>query len=251
MIRFLSIALLISLYSCSNEINKEQNETENLKDSLKIKSDSFNVPDLNLNPSLQSDIPLDTIDIIRNKRHTGITIVIPKLSASDNPEVFIQLKDIVKNKKNEFYEMTKYDIVKYDSGLQSYSGCSMWMEPKSLYRTEKVVSFMIEIDQACGGPIGFKYRVINFDNKKKKQISLGDYFVLKSPSDTAFLEKIIGRAINRKFSINDYLSLNKNMNFSFDGSQVYFCFDRYDLYSWGVSSVKKEYIIEHINPTYR
>ena len=247
----LFITLILSIYSCSDETSTIQNGNQILNDSLKVKSDSFNVKDLMAKPSLQSDIPLDTIDISRNKRHAGITIVIPKLSKDDSPEVFKQLKDIIEDKKKEFYRMTKNDVVEYDSSLQDFSGCSMWIEPKSLYRADKVISFVIEIDQGCGGPIGFNYSVINFDNNKKKQISLGDYFMLKTPSDTIFLEKIIGRAINKEFSISNYLSLNKNMNFSFDESNVYFCFDRYDIYSWGISSVKKKYILDHINPAYR
>jgi hypothetical protein len=248
---FVFITLVLSFCSCSDKTSKKQNETAKLKDSLGIKSDSFNVQDLDNQPSLQTDILLDTIYISRTKRHNGITIIIPKLPENDYRELVKLLRHVIENKKKEFYKVTSEDIVSYDSSRDDYTGCDLRIEPKNLYRTERLISFVIEVDQGCGGPIGFNYSVINFDNKKKKQISLGDYFVLKTSSDTTYLEKIIGRAINRDFRISDYLRFNESVNFSFDSSHVYFCFDRYNMYYWGISSVKKEYILEHIHPEYR
>jgi hypothetical protein len=95
----------------------------------------------------------------------------------DDPEVFKEVRSIVENNKKDFYKETANDVVEYDSITDSYHGCSMYIAPKCLYRTEKVTSLVIEVSQGCYGlSIDFEYSAINFDNKTKKRIFLGDYF---------------------------------------------------------------------------
>ena len=249
---FLFTALLLCLYSCREKENKITPLASQSVDSLRGRSDSFNTKQIEIYPSLQKDIPLDTIEISQTKRHTGIRIEIPVLSQKVDPEVFKQIKELVDSKREEFAEMTKKEVVEYDSAFQYYRGWDMWIEPKSLYRTEKVISFAIESGSGFTGmPSGFEYNTFNFDREKKSNISLGDYFVLRTRADSSFLEKIIQRSFSTGFKLSPYLKAGNRINFSFDDSCVYFYFDKYDVAGWGISSVMKKYILDHISPFYR
>jgi|GEM_PF-4830691 len=248
----LGIFISIFTLACKNKI-KTNHTFKVIKDSLQVKSDSFNTQDLEYHPSLQKDILLDTINIPSNKKHLEGTIIFPKLSEKNYPEIYKQISTLIKDKKKDFEESDKDEKVVYDSLMEAYQGWSMWIEPKSLYWTKKIISFGIESGEGYSGmPSGFEYKTINFDLAKRRQVFLKDYFVLNSRSDTTYLEKIIGRAINRDFSIKKYEGdWGGHINFSLDDSFVYFYFDKYDLLGWGIFSIKKKYILEHINSIYR
>ena len=78
-----------------------------------------------------------------------------------------------------------------------------------------------------------------------------DYFILNNAADTAYLENIIGRAMNRDFNIRKRVEFLGTINFSFDDMYVYFYLDKYDVLGFGTFSVKKRYILDHINSNYR
>jgi len=243
---------LLFIYSCSNKKDSEKGSTIKLKDSLQAVSDTFNTQDLDLYPSLQSDITLDTINIPANKRHMEGKIVFPKLSKRVYPEVYKKLNRLIENKEKDFYEMTKDDELEYDSVMESYAGWGMWIDPKSLYLKRNLLSFAIENGEYYPGtPAGFEYNVINYDLEKKKQITLKDYFALNTSSDTSYLEKLIGRMMNRDFDIKSRTGFLGQINFSFDDQYIYFYIDKYDVLGFGIFSINKKYILDHINPVYR
>ena len=243
---------MIFTLACKNK-NKTTPDLVIKKDSLQIKPDTFNTQDLDRYPSLQSDIPLDTINIPANKKHKVFTIAYPKISSKDYPLVNMEINKLIKSKEKIFYDMVKDDKVEYDSLMEDYVGWGMMIRPKSLYQNKKKISFSIEtIEGYTGASAGVEYNVLNFNIDKKKQISLKDYFLLNTLSDTIYLEKIIGRAINREFSIKKYVGDGEeHINFSFDDAYIYLYFDKYDPLTWGISSIKKKYILDHINPEYR
>jgi hypothetical protein len=223
-----------------------------LKEYLTPVRDTFNTRDLAREPSLQADIALDTIDIPMNKKHKGITMIYPKVSKEEFPDVYRSIDQLIKTTKKEFSELVKDEPVRYFKDYDRYEGWSMGMGPVSLYQTEKVISYAVEDGRGYTGmPSGFEYNIINYDLEKKKEIELGDYFILNTPADTAYLEGIIGRAMNREFSIKQRTEYLGQINFSFDDFYVYFYFDKYDILGFGISSIKKKYIIDHINPAYR
>ena len=80
-----------------------------LKEFYDTPSDTFNVRDLMREPSLQFDILLDTIEIPQSKKHKGMTIVYPKLSKDDFPDVHRSIDELIKISKKEFYEIVVAD----------------------------------------------------------------------------------------------------------------------------------------------
>jgi hypothetical protein len=223
-----------------------------LKEYLTPLLDSFNTRNLDFEPSLQYDIVLDTIEISANKKHTGIRMIFPKLSEEEYPEVHKRIDKLIKDKKQEFFEVIADEKVEYDSSLQLYQGWGMGIAPISLYQTEKIISFGIESGYGYTGmPSGFEYTVINYDLENKRPIALNDFFVLNTAADTAYLDGLIGRAMNREFSIKKRTEFLGQVNFSFDDIYVYFYLDKYDVLGFGISSIKKKYILDHINPAYR
>jgi hypothetical protein len=164
--------------------------------------------------------------------------------------VYRQIDKLIKGRMKDFFQMTKNEETEYDSSRQTYNGLSMYMQPTSLYQTEKVISFGMLYDFGYTGmSSSFEFNVINYDLEKKKKITIKDYFILDTKDDSTFLATTIGRAAK----INDmgkYFEAIENMNFSFDELYVYFYFDKYEL-AWGDRCVKKKYILDHINPEYR
>jgi hypothetical protein len=249
---FLSLAFLFVIYSCAPKQNTNKEIPLVLKEYLTPLLDSFNTRNLYLESSLQFDISLDTINIDGNKRHTGINIIFPNLAKEEYPEVYKQVAKLIKEEKQEFYETVADEKVEFDSGFQLYRGWGMWIEPKSLYKTEKVISFGIESGYGYTGmPSGFEYHAINYDLENKKQIAFNDYFLLTTKADTTYLEGIISRAMNRDFNIKSRTDFLGQINFSFDDLYVYFYLDKYDVLGWGITSIKRKYILDHINPAYR
>jgi len=249
---FLFVSFLITIYSCANKKSTEKEEPSVLKEYLSAVSDSFNARDLMYEPSLQFDILLDTINIPASKKHIGIRIIYPKISEKDCPIVCKLIDKLIRNRKKEFYEQIADENVEYDSSWKMNRGWGMWVEPRSLYQTEKVISFGIETSNGFSGmSSGFNFDVINYDFEKKMQIRLKDYFILNSHADTAYLEQIIGRTMNRDFNLKERADFLGQINFSFDDLYVYFYCDKYDILGWGITSLKRKYILDHINPEYR
>ena len=242
---FLFIIFLWTVYSCADTKNADNETPVVIKKLLPALSDSFNTRDLMSEPSLQYDIPLDTINIFQNENLEELTIIFPKLSPLENSFLYKRINDIVRKSKNDFLKEAKNDEIEYDSVSQEI-GFNETIEPKSLYKTEKVASFSFQTYYLSIGS-SFKYDVINYDLEKNKLILLNDYFLLKTSADSIYLSNIVSRAIKNKFS-KEYLGA---LNFSFDDQYVYFYFDKYNIFSWGVSSVKKKYILDHINLEYR
>jgi hypothetical protein len=244
----------LSIYSCSNKTDNNQNDISVLNDSLVVIPDTFKVPDLMMYPSLPDDVFWDTIDIARNKKHTGINIVIPRLSQKNFPEINKRIKTIVENKKEEFNETISDDRVGYDSGIDSYRGWSMWIEPKSLYFTKNVISFAMETGSGYTGmPSGFEFKTINFDLDQKHEIKFDDFFDMETTSDSAFWGMIIRRSMGREpiKNMREFLELHGPINFAFDSNNIYFFFDKYDVFGWGISGVQRKYINHMIKERYR
>jgi len=246
--------LVVAFYSCTDQKDEPKEVPSISKEVYHPPSDTFNVRDLLRGPSLQLDIPLDTIEIPQNKKHKGMTIVYPKLSKEDFPEVYKSIEELIKISKKEFYEMVKDDKVVYHSESGLYEGWSMGMGPVSLYQTDKVISFSIEDGRAYTGmPSGFEYNMINYDLERKKKITFKDYFILNTAADSAYMERLIARAMNREqdFNLKKFIEFHEGINFSFDDDYVYFYRDKYDALGFGITSIKKKYILDHINPGYR
>lgn len=244
------------LYSClnKNEKDSEHQKREVVKDTLHMDNDSFNVRNMYINPSLQPDIHIDTIQVNTTNKHTGITIFHPKFSGKECATVNMQVNALIKKKKDEFYEMIKDEKVIYDTGMKTYEGWSMGIGPVCLYRTDKVISICIENGSGFTGmPSGFEYNVINYDIENGKKISFKDYFILNNAVDSLNIERLIGRAMGREaeFRLKEFIEYRGGINFSFDDTCVYIYLDKYDVLGWGISSIKKKYIREHINPRYR
>jgi|KBSSwiStaDraftv2_1062776.scaffolds.fasta_scaffold265484_2 hypothetical protein len=248
----LIISIFIIFYSCAEKENGNARKSSIPKEYLIPLLDSFNTRNLNMEPSLQYGISLDTINIPENKKHTGIRITYPRLSKKNHPEVYDQIARLIKNEKNDFYKLIAEEKVQYDSNFQVNEGYYMWIAPVSLYQTENLVSFSIESGHSfTGGTSYFEYHVINYDLVKKKPIILKDYFILNTAADTILFDGLISRALNRDFSIKRRTEFSGQINFSFDDLYIYFYLDRYDVLGFGISSIKKKYILEHINPEYR
>jgi hypothetical protein len=253
--KYLLIILISFLvYSCTNNNKTKQGETLIRKDSLQAKPDSFNYSELDLQPSIQHGIVLDTVTLDATKKYLGITIVLPKVSKKDFPEVYTLLKNLLRAKKREFIESLEDDVA-YDSALHLQQGYSMWMEPKSLYKNDKVISFAIENGEGYSGmPSSFEFNLINFDVQKKKEIKLEDYFLLKTSSDTIGFAEIVCKSLNwgKPEEVKRYLEFLGPVKFAFDEENVYFFFDRFELFAGGqVGSAKKKYIENYIRPEYR
>ena len=244
---------LLCFYSCRDE-KKEKffSGTREKENSLTIQ-DSFNLRNLEEDPSLLSDIHSDTIHIDRNKKHTGIYIVSPLLSEKNDPELFKWTRDLLDADQKEFYEMVKNDEVIDDTTISYFpQGWSMFIHPRLLYKTDSVASFAIESGQGYTGmPAGFWYNTFNYDIARKKEIYLNDFFILTNEADRLFLKKIISRAIGHDVIMDDFLAANDGSEFAFDNRAVYFFFDKYHPWGWGIYSVERKYISEHINPVYR
>jgi hypothetical protein len=120
-------------------------------------------------------------------------MIYPKVSKEEFPDVYRSIDQLIKTTKKEFSELVKDEPVRYFKDYDRYEGWSMGMGPVSLYQTEKVISYAVEDGRGYTGmPSGFEYNIINYDLEKKKEIELGDYFILNTPADTAYLEGIIG-----------------------------------------------------------
>jgi hypothetical protein len=213
--------------------------------------DSFNTRNLDIEPSLQYDISLDTIEINGDSKHPRIHAVVPKLSNDYYPSFQKEIDKLISEKKFDFFETIRDNKEYQDASWQDRSW-DIVIHPVSLYQTNKLISFSIEtIRDYSGMSAAFEYDVINYDLENKKSIALDDYFILNNRSDITYMEKIIGRTLNMNVSMRDYIEIGGKLNFSFDDFYVYFYFDKYDILGWGARSVKKKYIIDHINPAYR
>jgi hypothetical protein len=248
---FFSFGLLILILSCCNTKKKDKTPAEQVTKEYKIMSDTFNLRNLYKDTTvLQKDIQLDTIEIPQNKKHLDISIIYPKLSPKELPDIYKRVNQLIETRKSEFYELVKDEEVEYDTSLSYPLGWDMWIRPVLLYKNAKVISFAIETGSGYSGmPSGFDYRVINFDLERKKEIAIGDYFKLITIADSTYLGNIIKQAIGQmNIDAEKYLG---EIIFAFDDHSVYFFFDKYHPWGWGIFSVEKKYIIDHINPFYR
>lgn len=247
---FLPGSFLLILYSCVDKEKKDIGTASIPKEYLTPLLDSFNTRNLDIEPSLQYDIALDTIEICGDLRHPYVSAIFPKLSETDYSFVRKQIAKLIKDKKTDFYQTISGYKIENDSGWVERS-CDIRIRPVSLYQTDKVISFALETNRDyLGMSTAFEYDVINYDLENKKPIALLDYFALNTSADTSFLEQIIGRAAGIDFSIKNHIEIGGHINFSFDDLYVYFYFDKYDM-AWGAKSVKKKYILDHIHPDYR
>ncbi len=250
----LAIAIFLLVYSCINKNKSRQNVSEVKRDSLHARPDSFNFSDLISQPSIQDGIILDTVIMEPTKKYLEIRIILPKLIEKDSSDVYNQVKNLAKIIKRQFIESIE-DTVKYDSTIGLLQGYNMWIEPKSLYKTDKVLSFAIENGEGYGGmSSSFEFTMINLDREKKKQIRLQDYFILKTSSDTAWFSDIVCKSLNwgKPDEVIKYLKFLGPVKFAFDEENIYFFFDRGELFAGGqIGSVKKKYITDHIKEEYR
>ncbi|HEV7779778.1 MAG TPA: hypothetical protein VGO58_00855 [Chitinophagaceae bacterium] len=247
------IILLLAISSCRETKTKDQPATGKAKENLQVLSDTFNFRDPdNDTAALQHDIELDTIEIAPTKRHTGISIICPVLSKQEFPVIHTKINDLIQQEKKQFDKMTKDDVVEFDSVLSMTRGWSMWIRPTLLYKTNQLVSFtFLSGSGFTGMSAGFAYHTINYDLGKKKEIGLGDYFILKSPEDSSFLATMIRRAINRDVDVKTYLEWQTDIVFGFDNNAVYFFCDKYHPWGWGIFSIEKKFILDRINQLYR
>ena len=247
---FLLIAFSITIYSCSNRKNTDKDLSSIPKEYLTPLLDSFNSRKLDDEPSLQYDIALDTFESKSDFKYPRIYAVLPKLAEADNPFVNKQIDKLMKDKRADFNKKIAELGIEKDSSWRNRRW-DIWIRPMSLYQTDKAISFSLQTNREyLGMSTSFEYDVINYDLENKKSILLKDYFILNTPVDISFLEKIISRAAEIDFSIKHTAEMGEHINFSFDDNYVYFYFDKYGL-AWGTRSVKKKYILDHINPVYR
>ena len=236
------------VFSCSNAKDKEEISPSSISKEV-AKADTFNLHDLEADPKLQENVLLDTINIPENKIHAGLSVIYPKLSPAKPSYAYKWVKGIVDETRRDFYKTIKEDEALRDTNETDFK-YSRWAAPRLLFRTNKVMSYILE--EGGGYRVGsawFAYHSFNFDLKKKTEITLGDYFILKTKADSSFLENIFQRCVNKEFSLDRYKDFPQD--FAFDSSAVHFLFDKYDLLGWGIYSVEKKYILDHINPAYR
>lgn len=246
------LCLFLIINSCSNRRSTKEQASEKINSNILAKSDTFSFPDCYSYSSIQSNIFFDTINLQRNKRYIGIQIISPKFSKTVYSELCKRLKDLINKKKDDFIETTKDEVVNYNLEMQDYEGWSMWLEPECLYQTNKVISLSVRSGEGYTRmPSSLEHNTINFDLIKRKKIFLHDYFLLNSPSDTVYFDKLLSRAMKSEFHIKTYIGLGGIINFSFDSSNVYFYFDKYDPFYWGIISINKKYILDHIHSEYR
>lgn len=241
-------------YSCQNEKSKKPILASKTDSIQKIRQDTFNIrnPDNDTN-ALQNDIGLDTIEVAQTKKHMGISIVYPKLSPKEIPAISKWIGELINEERSYFRKMIKDEIVEYDKMIHLDRGWSMWIRPTLLYKNQKLLSFtLLSGSGYTGMSAGFGYRTINYDLERKKKIGLGDYFILSTPADTSFLANMIKGAINQDINVKFYLEIgHDDIIFGFDNTSVYFFCDKYHPWGWGIYSVEKKYIVDHINPLYR
>jgi hypothetical protein len=247
--KFLLVLIVgLSFYSCRNEKSGSASQDEKKKNYPVLKQVTFNLRD----PAIQKNILLDTISIEAKDGHANLYIVFPILPVKEYPGISKWVDRLVLNKKREFSEEVKTDPEIYDTTSGITDGWDMYIRPRLLYKTDSLLSFSIEDGGGARGmPAGFKYQVINFDFKREKEITLKDYFTFKTHADSLFLENLITRVIGHEFLLRNYLGANGKIDFAFDNNAVYFLFDKYDSMGWGILSVEKKYILNHINPVYR
>src|SRR5262245_28234441 len=97
--------LVLCLYACLHRSDSKPDLLPKKADSLLATSDTFHTAHIDLHPSLQRDIGLDTVEIAPTKKHTGIFIVTPILSRTQYPWINSHLNKFVSDKKKEFYNI--------------------------------------------------------------------------------------------------------------------------------------------------
>lgn len=249
---FLFTIFTILFFSCSNRDADQRNKPEPFKQASEKNTDTFNLRDLYTDSfALQKGISLKTIELVPNKKHLGISIEYPKLSTGEFPEVTKWVTQLISWKRKDFENLIQDEKVFTDTSFsQLPQGWGMWIRPVLLYKKNNTISFSLESGSGFTGmPSGFEFNTYNYDIPNKKEIKLEDYFLLNSKADSAFLEKIIQRCHNNSFSLKQ--NYGQLLHFAFDDHSVYFFFDKYDVLGWGISSVEKKYITDHIHPAYR
>ena len=245
---YYAVLLLTFIWSCGSDNNKSIPIVG--KDSFVKTIDSLQGRRIDLYPSLQEDIMLDTPHFKPSIHHMGIRVIMPVVSKNDHPWVWKQLDSIRRYSVSVFLEMVKEDTVHIDSVFEW--GSSMWIEPKSLYKSDSLISFILENGHRSMTS-SFMFNTINFDCRMNRRIEFGDYFLLDTPADSISLSSIISRAGYKKDSLEAkrYWDFYGPMDFGFDKENVYFCFEKFSVSGWGAFSIRKKFLIDHIWQRYR
>jgi hypothetical protein len=244
-----TIIMMALLCACGNDIKNPAPVSK--QDSLE-KPDTIRGKDISSHPSIPDDIVLDTISIKPTIHHVGIDVTMPVISPKDWPWVYNQLDSIKKYSMQEFKETVNDDTV-YEENQTLY-GFSLWVGPRSVYKTDSIISIVMENSMGSTGfPSSFGYTTINFDRRTRKKIEFADYFVLDTPADSTALSTIISLiGYNQDpIGVKKYWELYGEMNFAFDKENVYFCFDKGHLFSSGITAFRKKYISHLIRKEFR
>ena len=189
------IIVSVILWACRNN-NTSKIATDN-KDSMVNNRDTLLGRNIDIYPSLQTGILIDTIDIKTNRRHTGINIIMPIISKKKYSWVYQRLDSIKKSTIKEFLDEVKDDSVYEENG--SKQGYSMWIKPKSLYKNDSTISFILLNGMDYSGmPSTYSFNTISFDSRLKRKIHFSDYFILDTPADSNSLSKIISSIVYNK-----------------------------------------------------
>jgi hypothetical protein len=246
---------IISIFAMSLIVCGCRNRSDSPKNEIKpdsattVRIDTFAGKDINGDLFLPSGIRLDTIQLPPNIHHREIDIVMPVITSREHPWLHKELKKFRDESLNEFIASTK-DYIRDTGERAEMDGEYMYIEPQSLYKTDSVVSFILEIGSGSG-PAGFIFVPFNYDNRTKKRILFGEYFKLDTPGDSVLLAKSLAMTLGRDEIHCRILVSIPDFEFGFDEENVYFCFERYHIMGRGILSVKKKYLSKYIRPAFR
>lgn len=118
-----------------------------------------------------------------------------------------------------------------------------YINPVSVYKDEKIVSYCFEIssDHAGAAHPFTEYYSFNYDLKRNKQFTFSDYFNVRSSQDTQIFIRIINEAINRP-----YIEVGKidGLDFNIEKDSIAFNFDDYEIASYAEGIIKAKVVRE-------
>lgn len=247
------LLITVQCYSCVQKKSEKSDLVTDKKNSVVARSDTFDVDDLQYKPSLQADILLDTVNLPESHRVWG-TIVLPKISRLDHPVVYRYIDSLAKSKRKNYRETIQQEIVEPSDTSPIGFSSDVWINPMVIYKTAKLISLAFEDGIGHSGtPSFYEFKTFNFDIEKKKQIQFSDYFKMETGADTLFWGNIISRCFSQDIGdLKTFLEWHGPISFAFDKDNVYFFFDRGELFAGGqIGAIKKKYIMEYIRQDYK
>lgn len=238
---YFTMKQLLIFYSFILLLSCQQNRSSNQKETAFINADTLNVnkdiAKIVLVDGEKMDIPegilLDSSFTFDSKRRINFHVTTPKFKNKLNVACDRKIDSIIENRRIEFMKYIKGRLKEYPQLTGTAFASEFRVEPVSIYKDTKMVSYCFTIDWYEAGAIHpmHEYYSFNYDLNKGKQVNFVDYFILNDNLDSNYIIENINKSIGQT---DVPVTKIYEMDFNIEIDTISFNFDAYERGSYGL-----------------